>query len=156
MSSITMSQNHQAHDAQSAALGNNFTRQAASSTDTASASSISSNDFLTLLVTELKNQDPTANSDPNQYVNQLVQVNSLEQLIQINDTLTSHLSSSSSGLASGGGAISSALEGLTQDPARPASQLVRPALSTGNLATPSTNPAAQRVAQALAGRAEVI
>jgi flagellar basal-body rod modification protein FlgD len=45
---------------------------------------ITANDFLTLLVTELKNQDPTANTDPNAYVNQLVQVNSLQQLIQIN------------------------------------------------------------------------
>ena len=45
---------------------------------------VTDNDFLTLLVTELKNQDPTANNDPNAYVNQLVQVNSLQQLIQIN------------------------------------------------------------------------
>jgi flagellar basal-body rod modification protein FlgD len=45
---------------------------------------ITANDFLTLLVTELKNQDPTANTDPNAYVDQLVQVNSLQQLIQIN------------------------------------------------------------------------
>ena len=28
------------------------------------SSTISSNDFLTLLVTEMKNQDPTANTDP--------------------------------------------------------------------------------------------
>ena len=48
------------------------------------ASMITANDFLTLLVTELKNQDPTANTDPNAYVDQLVQVNSLQQLIQIN------------------------------------------------------------------------
>ena len=47
-------------------------------------SMITANDFLTLLVTELKNQDPTANTDPNAYVDQLVQVNSLQQLIQIN------------------------------------------------------------------------
>ena len=36
----------------------------------------------------MKNQDPTANTDPNEYINQLVQVNSLEQLISINQTLT--------------------------------------------------------------------
>jgi flagellar basal-body rod modification protein FlgD len=53
-----------------------------SSSDQNSAT-ITANDFLTLLVTELKNQDPTANTDPNAYVNQLVQVNSLQQLIQI-------------------------------------------------------------------------
>jgi flagellar basal-body rod modification protein FlgD len=49
---------------------------------------ITANDFLTLLVTELKNQDPTANTDPNAYVDQLVQVNSLQQLIQINQNTT--------------------------------------------------------------------
>lgn len=67
---------------------------AADSTDGSSSSSqdngtITANDFLTLLVTELKNQDPTANTDPNAYVDQLVQVNSLQQLIQINQNTTS-------------------------------------------------------------------
>ena len=62
---------------------------AADSNDGSSNSSqdgglITANDFLTLLVTELKNQDPTTNTDPNAYVDQLVQVNSLQQLIQIN------------------------------------------------------------------------
>jgi flagellar basal-body rod modification protein FlgD len=52
------------------------------------SSTITANDFLTLLVTELKNQDPTANTDPNAYVNQLVQVNSLQQLIQIDTNTT--------------------------------------------------------------------
>ena len=56
-----------------------------SSTDSAT---ISANDFLTLLVTEMQNQDPTADTDPNEYIDQLVQVNSLEQLIDINQTLT--------------------------------------------------------------------
>ena len=56
------------------------------------SATISANDFLTLLVTEMKNQDPTANTDPNEYINQLVQVNSLEQLISINQTLTSDTS----------------------------------------------------------------
>lgn len=50
---------------------------------------ITSTDFLTLLVTQLKNQDPTQPSDPTQYVSQLVGVNSLEQLIDINKQLTS-------------------------------------------------------------------
>jgi flagellar basal-body rod modification protein FlgD len=51
-------------------------------------SMITANDFLTLLVTELKNQDPTASTDPNAYVDQLVQVNSLQQLIQIDQNTT--------------------------------------------------------------------
>ncbi|MCU1225805.1 MAG: flagellar hook capping protein [Edaphobacter sp.] len=50
---------------------------------------ITGNDFLTLLVTELKNQDPTQPTDPNAYIQQLVGVNSLQQLIQINQGITS-------------------------------------------------------------------
>ncbi|MBS1815891.1 MAG: flagellar hook capping protein [Acidobacteria bacterium] len=52
-------------------------------------SGINANDFLTLLVTELKNQDPTQPQDPAQYVQQLVGVNSLQQLIGINQGITS-------------------------------------------------------------------
>jgi flagellar basal-body rod modification protein FlgD len=58
-------------------------------------SSITANDFLTLLVAEMKNQDPTANTDPNAYIDQLVQVNSLQQLIQINQDLGGDSTSSS-------------------------------------------------------------
>ncbi len=54
----------------------------------ASTAGITSDDFLTLLVTEMKNQDPTQPTDPNAYVQQLVGVNSLQQLIAINQDLT--------------------------------------------------------------------
>jgi flagellar basal-body rod modification protein FlgD len=69
-----------------------------SSTNSAGSSSatISANDFLTLLVTEMQNQDPTADTDPNEYINQLVQVNSLEQLIDINQNLSTALGTSGS------------------------------------------------------------
>lgn len=50
---------------------------------------ITSKDFLTLLVTELQNQDPTQPQDPTQYVQQLVGVNSLQQLIGINQGINS-------------------------------------------------------------------
>jgi len=59
-------------------------------------SEISSSDFLTLLVTEMKNQDPTQPTDPNAYIQQLVGVNSLQQLISINQDLTSTPASSPS------------------------------------------------------------
>lgn len=71
------------------------------SSSSTSAATITANDFLSLLVTELKNQDPTATSDPNEYVNQLCEVNSLEQLVSINSTLTKDLGSSTT--SSGGG-----------------------------------------------------
>jgi len=68
-----------------------------SASDTSSSeATITANDFLTLLVTELQNQDPTADTDPNEYINQLVGVNSLEQLIDINGTLSTDLGSPSS------------------------------------------------------------
>jgi flagellar basal-body rod modification protein FlgD len=55
---------------------------------TTGAATITSSDFLTLLVSELKNQDPTQPTDPNAYIQQLVGVNSLQQLISINQDLT--------------------------------------------------------------------
>ena len=60
--------------------------QSSSSASAAASSSsdITADDFLTLLVSELKNQDPTQPTDPNQYITQLAQVNSLEQLVSIN------------------------------------------------------------------------
>ena len=60
-----------------------------SATSTTDSSTITSADFLTLLVTQLKNQDPTQPTDPTAYVQQLVGVNSLEQLIDVNQQLTS-------------------------------------------------------------------
>jgi flagellar basal-body rod modification protein FlgD len=60
------------------------TTSTTSASSAANSSNITSNDFLTLLVSELKNQDPTQPTDPNQYITQLAQVNSLQQLISIN------------------------------------------------------------------------
>jgi flagellar basal-body rod modification protein FlgD len=57
------------------------------SSSSSDGSDITSSDFLTLLVSELKNQDPTQPTDPNAYVQQLVGVNSLQQLISINQEL---------------------------------------------------------------------
>jgi flagellar basal-body rod modification protein FlgD len=58
------------------------------STSTTDNSTITANDFLTLLVAELQNQDPTQPTDPTQYIQQLVGVNSLQQLISINQGMT--------------------------------------------------------------------
>lgn len=120
-----------------------------------SSAGISANDFLTLLVTEMKNQDPTAQTDPNEYINQLVQVNSLEQLISINEKL-----SSSSTQAPTGKVIAPGRE-LSQPPGPldAANQLSAgfarnaqgvPSVS-GNLTIPTGSAAAQRVAAALSG-----
>jgi flagellar basal-body rod modification protein FlgD len=51
-------------------------------------STITANDFLTLLVSELQNQDPTQPTDPNAYITQMVGVNSLQQLVSIDQELS--------------------------------------------------------------------
>ena len=60
-----------------------------STTDSSSTSTLNSTQsmFLQLLTTELKTQDPTAPQDPTQMVNQLVQFNSLNELVSINGSL---------------------------------------------------------------------
>src|SRR5215471_14965335 len=85
----------------SALIPRNVTSKATNGTNNASNESsmtdtITASDFLTLLVSELKNQDPTQPTDPNAYISQLVGVNSLQQLIQINQGLSTIESSSTS------------------------------------------------------------
>ncbi len=147
-----------------------------SSSANGNSATISANDFLTLLVTEMQNQDPTATTDPNEYINQLVQVNSLEQLISINQTLSGALSgpptasaSGASGQAASAGSplldsgSTSAMKtvntnaqngsAFSSTPAAiAASHAPRFAAVAGNLSIPAANPAAARVASALEGR----
>jgi flagellar basal-body rod modification protein FlgD len=147
----------------------------ASGTNSTSSSSddsatITANDFLTLLVTEMKNQDPTASTDPNQYINQLVNVNSLQQLISINQTVTSAFSSSSSSAStsstgSGGTAKNLAIEGADTEAQSASSSraaslpsainAAAAKLAPGNLGIPAANASAQSVAQSLSGKSRV-
>jgi len=132
-----------------------------SSTDSAT---ISANDFLSLLVTEMQNQDPTADTDPNEYINQLVNVNSLEQLININQTLSSAAGSTTpTGGVAGTGApsanrIGAMSQGVASASASETSVTASIAHKTGlrqapgNLCIPEPNAAAGQVAQALSGR----
>jgi hypothetical protein len=64
--------------------GSSASTSSSSGSSTTADATITADDFLTLLVSELQNQDPTADTDPNEYVDQLVDVNSLQQLISIN------------------------------------------------------------------------
>ena len=57
--------------------------------------------FMQLLITQLQNQDPLSPMDPSTFVNQLVGVNSLDQLTQINQLLQSTLGSSNNANAGG-------------------------------------------------------
>ncbi len=151
-----------------------------SSDSSGDSATISANDFLTLLVTEMQNQDPTANTDPNEYINQLVSVNSLEQLIDINQTLTTGLDGTSASTGNGeSGKVTAATPGATgasaSSPAATIDVSTRAPnaftaasgapggfataahsfaahLAPGNLGVPAANSAAQQVAHALDGR----
>ena len=146
-----------------------------SSSASESDATISANDFLTLLVTEMQNQDPTADVDPNEYIDQLVQINSLEQLISINQNLATVLGAATSPAGTGGATpgseVATAKTGSAQaiavksransahPGASPASTIgaarnaSRPTSVHGNLGTPGTAPSANTVGRALDGRA---
>lgn len=122
-----------------------------SSTSASTANTtVTANDFLQLLVSEMKNQDPTADTDPNEYINQLVQVNSLEQLVQINQDLTPSSSTPGTGSSS-----SDTAPGATgTNAAAPATSPVTSA--SGNLSTPNPGNSASRVAAALGTAAHTL
>jgi flagellar basal-body rod modification protein FlgD len=96
------------------------------SSDTGSAT-ISANDFLTLLVTEMQNQDPTDDTDPNEYIDQLVEVNSLEQLIDINQNLSTALGLPSNGTSDSSSSVQAPAGGAILSPASGAPAATHPA-----------------------------
>jgi len=74
--------------------GANATRSAAASSSSSSnpttpdqAANNAEQTFLSLLVTELKAQDPTSPMDPTTMVGQMLSMNQLNELISINQTL---------------------------------------------------------------------
>ena len=58
---------------------------------TAKSVTLNYNQFLQLLMTEMKNQDPTQPMDPTQQLSQLASFSAVEQQVQTNATLTSLL-----------------------------------------------------------------
>ncbi|HSY01935.1 MAG TPA: flagellar hook capping FlgD N-terminal domain-containing protein [Acidobacteriaceae bacterium] len=131
------------------------------SSDSDSAT-ITANDFLQLLVSEMKNQDPTADTDPNEYVNQLVQVNSLEQLVSINQDL-SGLGSASDSEATGrvvgaGQAPTSATPaaGTAFTGAAGSAPTAVANTALGNLSATDTGPAGSRLARGMSAAAQTL
>jgi flagellar basal-body rod modification protein FlgD len=55
---------------------------------------VSQNTFMELLITQLKNQDPMNPQDSSQFVSQLAQFSSLEQMTQLNKNISSVLETS--------------------------------------------------------------
>ena len=58
-----------------------------SSASSATAANVNYNQFLQLLIAEMKNQDPTNPMDPTQTVSQLATFSGVEQQVQTNTTL---------------------------------------------------------------------
>lgn len=72
----------------SASVGASYATSPATGTN-----SLGYNDFLSLLLAEMKNQDPTQPMDTSQMVSQLATVSQVGQAVQTNTTLTSMLAS---------------------------------------------------------------
>ena len=95
----------------------------AASTTSATGGVANESTFLTLLVAQLQNQDPMSPADSTQFVTQLAQFSSLEQLTNINTNVgnieevvapaaAAGTSSSSSGTSSSGGTTNSSISSL--------------------------------------------
>lgn len=74
---------------------------AAGTKATAKAPTLGYNQFLQLLIAQLKNQDPTAPSDSTQFVSQLASFSGVEQAVQTNSKLDAILSASAMAQAEG-------------------------------------------------------
>jgi flagellar basal-body rod modification protein FlgD len=72
------------------AVGTNYVDQSSNNmaASTSSSQQIGESEFLNLLVTQLKNQDPMNPMDNSEFITQMASFNSLEQLISINQAVT--------------------------------------------------------------------
>lgn len=69
-----------------------------SATSTSSSASLGENDFMTLLIAQLKNQDPSNPQDSSAFVAELAQFSSLQQETQVNQNLQQATADSMIGL----------------------------------------------------------
>jgi flagellar basal-body rod modification protein FlgD len=92
LASVAASQNAAltAADAAAAGLSTTSTTTTSQTASQTSLSSLSGNfqTFLSMLMTQLQNQDPTSPMDTNQFTSQLVEFASVEQQINTNSSLT--------------------------------------------------------------------
>ncbi len=72
---------------------NTSTSTSSSATSAASTATVNYNQFLQLLVAELQNQDPTAPTDPMQYMSQLASFSVVGQSVQTNSKLSTLMTS---------------------------------------------------------------
>lgn len=85
------------------AAASNSSSTSSNSTSSASASAAQQqqSEFLSLLVTQLKEQNPLDPTDGTQFVTQLAQFSSLNELVNINSTLQGFAQTSSSATGAG-------------------------------------------------------
>ena len=76
------------------------TTQSTQAQTAAKKATVDYNAFLTLLVTQLKNQDPTAPTDATAFMSQLASFSNVEQSVQMNSKMDALLSISQLGQAS--------------------------------------------------------
>jgi flagellar basal-body rod modification protein FlgD len=84
-----------------------------SASSSSSDNGLNPNSFLTLLTAQLQAQDPLSPMDPSQMVDQLTQINSLQQLIQIQSDLQSFMGTPSA--SQGSSTSSSGTQPTTQN-----------------------------------------
>lgn len=68
---------------------------ATTTASTAAAAQLNFNSFLTLMIAQMKNQDPTSPTDPSQYLTQISQMSAVQQGVLTNTKLDSMLTQSS-------------------------------------------------------------
>ena len=86
-----------------AASGGSSSQTTGSAAASAVSSSVSQNQFLQLLVAQLKNQDPLNPQDGTQFLSQLAQFSQLEQLLAVRSDLDKLAGASTGGSGSGTG-----------------------------------------------------
>jgi flagellar basal-body rod modification protein FlgD len=93
-----------------AADTSNSNASSSSSNSSAPNNTLNGNSFITLLTAQLQAQDPTNPMDPNQMVDELVSINSLQQLIQIQQDLSGGASAAAASSGSGASGASGAMQ----------------------------------------------
>ena len=107
------------------------TSTTATTSSSATASpSVDYDSFLKLLVAELQNQDPTAPTDPTQYMSQLASFSAVGQTVQTNQKLDTMLTSSA--LSQAEGAVGRT---LTSADGKTSGKVVSVSIGSGGAAT---------------------
>jgi len=89
------------------------TTPSAANTAASSKNSVDENQFLQLLVTQLRNQDPMNPLQPSEFAAQLAQFSGVEQLTKLNDAVSVLQSQNSAASVLGASAFSASLVGKT-------------------------------------------